>query len=120
MRRYYKNKRISKGEKRIAEYLDSQNIKYEREYKFKDCVSERGNPLRFDFYLPDYNLLLEYNGQHHFFPINKYRKAKIVHDITVKHDNIKKEYLKQKSIKLIEIDFKQYENIENILRSLLG
>jgi hypothetical protein len=118
-RQYYKGKRISKGEKRIAEYLDFRNIKYSREYTFNDCLSERGNCLRFDFYLPNYNLCIEFQGQHHTGPVNKYRRAKIVHNITVKHDEIKRIYTKQKNIKLIEIDLKDYENIENILNLLL-
>ena len=40
----------SKGEKRVAKYLDSRNIDYERQYKFDECKSKYKLP--FDFYIP--------------------------------------------------------------------
>lgn len=57
---------ISTGVKRISSILDSLEIVYEKEKKFDTCLSPKGNPLRFDFYLPDYNCLIEYDGQQHF------------------------------------------------------
>jgi len=48
-RQYYNGKKLSKGEKYIAQYLDRHNIPYTREQTFKDCVNFCGNRLRFDF-----------------------------------------------------------------------
>lgn len=50
-RQYYKNIRLSKGEKRICQFFDIYNIPYVREKIFKDCVNVSGNHLRYDFYL---------------------------------------------------------------------
>ena len=55
---------MSKSEKYIANYLSFQNILFEQEYIFPDCRDI--NPLPFDFYLPDYNTCIEYDGQQHF------------------------------------------------------
>jgi len=102
-RQYYKGKRISKGEKEIAQYLDRHNINYVREKTFKDCINFCGNSLRFDFYLEQFNLLIEYQGQHHEKPVNKYRRAKIVHDKIVIHDRVKEDFAESHQINLIKI-----------------
>jgi len=75
--------------------------------------------LRFDFYLPDYNTLIEFQGIHHYKPINKYRKAKIVHEKTIKHDEIKRSFCNENNIRLLEINYKDKEKISDILGVLL-
>jgi len=103
-RRYYhKGKRCSKGEKRIAIFLDKHQIKYEMEKIFDDCKSPKNRPLRFDFYLEDYNVCIEFQGHHHYKPVNKYNKAKKIHTKTTIHDKIKREYVFNNGIFLIEI-----------------
>ena len=62
-RRYYKGKKVSKGEKKIINFLNEHNITFEREKTFSDCRGRTGRqPLRFDFFLKDYNILIEYDG----------------------------------------------------------
>lgn len=101
---YYKQKRHSKGEYEIALFLDDHKITYIKEKTFPCLVSDKGNKLRVDFYLPDYNTVIEFQGKHHFTPVNKYRRAQRVHDITVKHDNYKRQYFAENNIKLITIN----------------
>lgn len=55
---------ISKGERLIAEYLIENNIDFIREYWFKDLKDIR--PLRYDFYLPKKNILIEFDGEQRF------------------------------------------------------
>lgn len=58
---------ISHGEEKILKILKNANIKYETQYTFKDCINVKtSRKLRFDFYLPDYNCCIEYDGQQHF------------------------------------------------------
>ena len=58
------------GELQIEKILQQNNIKYQKEYSFKDLVSENNIPLRFDFAIFDdkNNLikLIEYDGEQHF------------------------------------------------------
>lgn len=54
----------SKGEREIAKFLTSINISFERQKKFDDCKLK--SHLYFDFYLPDYNMCIEYDGRQHF------------------------------------------------------
>ena len=48
----------------INKLLISYNIKFETQKKFKNCKNKL--PLPFDFYLPDYNILIEFDGKQHF------------------------------------------------------
>ena len=62
-------RKTSKGVLRIQQILDENQIVYIQEYKIKDCISPIGNSLKFDFYLPEYNILIEYDGEQHFYPM---------------------------------------------------
>lgn len=70
---------------------------------FDDCRDI--NLLPFDFYLPDYNLCIEYDGIHHF-EINEYFGGVDRLKYTKKHDKIKNIYCKLNNIKLIRISYK--------------
>jgi uncharacterized protein with PIN domain len=54
----------SRPVREIENFLINQNILYEKEKTFPDCIHIR--PLRFDFYLPELKILLEFDGQQHF------------------------------------------------------
>lgn len=106
-------KRISKGVIRIQQLLDTNKIDYIQEYKFKDCVSPKGNSLKFDFYLPDYNIAIEYDGEQHFFPITFGGKESGEQRLkkSQEYDNIKDIYCKDNNIKLIRISYIKYPTL---------
>ena len=86
------------------------DISYEREYSFSNCVNDITNKqLRFDFYLPDYNCCIEYDGIQHY-------KETTWRHITLedeqRKDNIKNRYCKEKGIKLIRIPYTDFEKID--------
>ena len=56
--------KTSKGEQRIIDILQKENIKFEREKRFESAT--RIVRCRFDFYLPEKNILLEFQGQQHY------------------------------------------------------
>lgn len=109
----------SKGEKNIRNWLDNNNIAYEVQKRFNDCKDNRS--LSFDFYLPNYNLCIEYDGEQHYRPVNfggvTDEKANLNFDITVKHDNIKNNYCKNNGISLLRIPY--FKNIEEELNNFL-
>lgn len=103
---------MSSGEKIVLKNLTNNNIKFKLQHKFKDCVSiDTGLMLKFDFFLPDYNTCIEYNGIQHYQPIkyfggiNKFITSK-------KMDDTKEGYCKNKKIPMIII-FKENEEINN-------
>lgn len=105
----------SQGEQKINNWLRENNIKFETQKYLENCKNKR--KLLFDFYLPDYNLCIEFQGQQHFEPhffIVRCKKnwEKRYNDL-IKNDSIKREYCKKHNIKLLEIKYN--ENVEEKL-----
>ena len=104
----------SMGERRIRHFLDGLGIKYEQEKWFSDCRDIK--PLPFDFYLPELNIIIEYDGKQHY--TDRGYKRKFYSDTleyTQKHDAIKNEYCQISGFKLIRIPYWEFNNIEKIL-----
>ena len=108
---------ISKGERKIKEFLDLHNIDYKSQYKFDNCRDKL--PLPFDFYFPELEKMCEYNGSQHYEP-HDYFGGESRFKIQQKHDQIKRDYCKENDIKLIEIPYWDFDNIEEILTRELG
>ena len=104
---------ISKGEKMIEDWFDKNNILYESQKKFEDCVNIF--PLSFDFYLPNHNILIEYNGIQHYKPVDYFGGQKVFEN-QVLRDNIKKDYCQKNNILLIEIPY--YSDLDEELIKL--
>jgi hypothetical protein len=92
----------SKGEKAINNFLTEQNIQFNPQYRFKDCKDKKTLP--FDFYLPNYNICIEYQGQQHYKPIERFGGKEQLKYVQ-KHDRIKRKYCKDNNIKLIRIKY---------------
>ena len=104
--------RESKGEKDILKYLDEHNVKYIRQYRYEDCRDVK--PLPFDFYLPDYNICIEYDGELHYKSIDFYGgEEELMRQQN--RDNIKTQYCKDNNITLIRIPYWDLNNINKIL-----
>ena len=56
----------SKGERKIKEILTELEINFIQEKRFSDCVFESNKMARFDFYLPNENIIIEYDGRQHY------------------------------------------------------
>lgn len=95
----------SKGELKISNLLQQNNLPYQQEYTFVGCRGSSGN-LRFDFYINN-SYALEYDGEQHFKP--SYGKNRF--EIQQKYDTIKNEYCKSHNIPLIRIPYWHYDKI---------
>lgn len=115
----------SKGEKMIEMFLTRNNIYFNQQKKFINCINIKS--LVFDFYLPDYNTCIEFNGIQHYKPIDIFGGIEEFNK-NIKRDKIKVDYCNSNNIKLIIIkqDRKhiilkdvesQIENILNIINS---
>lgn len=98
-------KKISVGEEKIEKILISLNIKYEKQKTFSECKNFYSLP--FDFYLPDYNCCIEYDGVQHFEALGGWNTEEALQGIRYR-DNIKNQYCKNNSIKLIRIPYYNY------------
>jgi very-short-patch-repair endonuclease len=102
----------SKGEVRIERYLIDNDMHYHSEYKFNECRNI--HKLPFDFYIPDYNLLIEYDGEQHFKPIKQFGGV-TTFNRTVENDDIKTEFAELNNINLLRIPFHKFNNIYDLL-----
>lgn len=104
----------SKGESLIKNYLDEHSIEYIPQKTFGDLKDK--TYLSYDFYLPKYRLLIEYQGVQHFKSV-KYFGGKKQFEKQQYHDKLKREYAKNNDYKLLEIPYKV--NTKNKIKEIL-
>jgi very-short-patch-repair endonuclease len=115
----YEN-RLTKGEKKIADFLTESDIEFTAQHTFDDLKAlDNINPLRYDFYLPQEGVLIEFDGPHHDQP-TRYAGTSTdaaihTHKRTVIYDKMKNEYAKKKGIRMIRIPYNQMKDIGSIL-----
>ncbi|WP_075810135.1 hypothetical protein [Clostridium perfringens] len=107
----------SKGERTIRSYLEKNNINFEQEYRFEYCKHKRGLP--FDFYISNYNLCIEYDGEQHYKPKDFFGGEESF-KITQKIDKIKNKFCINNNINLLRIPYHELGNIEEILDKEFG
>ena len=69
---------------------------------------------QFDFYLPDKNILIEYDGSQHFDKTSKFYSKDLIQT-----DKIKNEYCSKNNIHLIRIPYTKFNQIEEILKFII-
>lgn len=102
------------GERIVRQWLESHYIKYEFQKKFDSCRDKY--PLSFDFYLPEYNTCIEYQGGQHYFPVEKFGGQEQFEQ-QVKRDKIKFDFCQQNNIRLLCIKYD--EDINEVLTNFL-
>lgn len=94
--------RRSSRERLIDAFLNELGIEYVAEYRFEDCVDI--NALPFDFYLPRYNTVIEYQGAQHYKSVDMFG-GEDAFETRRKHDAIKRDYCKTHNISLLELPY---------------
>jgi len=115
----------SKGERLVSQILSKNNILFTPQKKFTDCLSPKSSEkfcysLPFDFFLPNQNTCIEFDGRQHFEATDFHGGEKSF-EYRKKLDEIKTQYCKKKGIKLIRIPYTMSpEEIETYLLMELG
>ena len=91
----------SKGENMVETYLVQNNIKYIKQKKFENCKNKRKLP--FDFYLPDLNTCIEYDGKYHF-------ESEYIQN----NDKIKNDFCNDNNINILRFNLSNIKNINII------
>lgn len=106
------------GEQVIKQYLEKNNITYEREYIFPELKGEKGN-LRFDFMVNWFHkpVLIEFQGVQHYKPVDFFGGTERF-ILQQKYDELKRMYCKMHNYVLIEIPYTDINNIEKHLSFL--
>ena len=98
--------------------MTSNDIDYVKEKTFKGCVSPKGGALKFDFYLPRHKVLIEFDGQHHYGPIEYFGGTKAF-NLVQRHDTIKNDYAEKKGMPLLRIPFFSKKDVPVLLETFL-
>lgn len=118
----------SKGERLIKGWLEDKNIPFLYQHKFSDCINPKTQRcLIFDFYLPEHNTIIEFDGPQHYKPFRFYGQSEEIAEqafIECKfRDSIKNDYCKRNNLELIRINFtynkKFKDKIEQVLLDII-
>jgi len=107
------------GEKTIRLFLEKNQLNYESQKTYVELKGINGKVLSYDFHLPTYNLLIEFQGEQHEHPVKHFggeEKFKIQQE----HDRRKQNYAKEHNINLLEIWYYDINNVESILTEYLN
>lgn len=110
--------KTSKGEDAIKEWLEAHDIPYAFQKTFDDCRNpETGWKLKYDFYVPSRNLLIEFDGIQHFKVIENGKFPNPVERVeyTQRLDKLKTDYAKSREIGLVRIPYTEFNKIEEKL-----
>jgi hypothetical protein len=103
----------------ISDILKDNFITYRTEFTFENCKGIGNKKLRFDFYLPDYNTLIEYDGMQHFRPV-EYFGGEEQFNILKKNDEIKNKYCETHKINLVRIPYTlSRDKVKDIVMSII-
>jgi hypothetical protein len=105
----------SKGEKIVRQFLLLNKIEFIPQKRFDDCYYKYKLP--FDFYLPDYNICIEYNGIQHYESFKFFGGIEAFNE-RIKRDEIKIKYCISNNIKLIIIKYNDniFETLSNHIK----
>lgn len=104
----------SLGAKKIRTILEEKNISFIQEYQLPNSRQ------RLDFFLPDYNLGIEYNGKQHYEYIEFFHKNEEGFKKCKERDIRKQNICKENNINLLNISYEEDNNIEKILQKELN
>lgn len=95
---------VQTGEKQIACILIDHNISFTYEKTFENLIGTGGGLLSYDFYLPQYNALIEYQGEQHYKAVDCFGgEERFIQQ--QEHDRRKREYAIKNGFKFLEIKY---------------
>lgn len=109
--------RNSLGEEAVAVYLASRGIRFEREKRFETCCDNKQLP--FDFYLLDYDALIEVDGIQHFKSIDFFGGDESL-TTQIRRDCIKDQWVITVEKKLLRIAYVDINMIDVIFESFMN
>jgi len=98
------------GEELVMSILSKENIEYIHNWGKHDCKLGKGK-AKFDFYLPHQNLIIEYDGEQHFKPVQYGAMSKIdaikEFKIRKKYDKLKSDWAQNTQINFLRIKYNE-------------
>jgi len=104
----------SEGVKKIWDFLDRYSLEFEREKSFPDLKYK--GLLRYDFYIPSKNAIIEYHGELHYR--RGFGQTESEFEKKQEKDHIKSEYAKNNDLKYIVIPYYKLNNWDKTVEML--
>ena len=94
----------SRGERWIKTFLEEKSLSFIQQYSISELKGINGGKLSFDFFLPERQICIEYQGIQHYEPIEffggeaRYNKQK-------ENDELKRQFCNLNKLQLIEVPY---------------
>jgi very-short-patch-repair endonuclease len=108
----------SKTEKFIKKYYNKE-IDLQKKFSVYDDICNKDRTLFVDFYLPEDNIIIEYDGEQHYKWVKLFQKTYEDYVDQVNRDNCLIRYCKENNIRLLRIPWKNNNNLEDVVREFL-
>lgn len=106
---------------KVLSVLNNLDIECIPQYSFDDCFLI--NKLKYDFYLPTYNAVIEYDGEQHYKPVDFANNGKEwAIELLIKNqerDSFKNRYCEENRIPLLRIPYWKYEETETLIKDFI-
>ena len=101
--------------------LTSIGLKVIRQHPVKcyDDILNKNRTLNVDFYLPDLNIIIEYDGCQHYMFNTRFHKTLDDYRDQVRRDIIKNQYCKDNNIPLLRITYRDNKRIDEIITTFI-
>lgn len=106
----------SKYELQVGFALQMLNIPYTREISFNHPWVSR---MRYDFYLPYHNVLIEVDGEQHFKQVKKFQPSIMDWMKGVNRDVRKSSFALSSGFRLLRISYNNIKNVMEVIRNFL-
>ena len=103
----------SRGEKVVADVLDSLSIEYTREHTFEYLGRKR-----YDFFIPSLNIAIEYDGEQHYEPVDAWGGEEYLESVR-QSDALKNDFCEYMGIDLLRIPYWEFDNIDEIVTNFI-
>ena len=109
---------ISYGERIVSKALTECGIPFSTQKTFPSLTGLGGGYLRYDFYVEDLGVLIEYDGVQHERPVAHFDRTRDSFKNRKEHDRRKTEYARKNGYKLLRLEKEDLPNLEQLIYNL--
>ena len=115
--------KFSSGERAVMKTLTAMRIQFIHDRTNPEMTQFTKKKLRFDFYLPEYQAVIEFNGRQHYEPVAfggiSLERAAVKFDKQQENDKLKRKFCLNQGFKLLEISYKDYGRVNELVADFM-
>lgn len=111
----------SSYENYVDEFMKNHYPSFVKQKKYDDLRGVGGRALSFDYFLPEYNICIEIDGQYHFYRdiLPRFESYLNSYNNLTQNDELKNKYCQSHNIPLLRIKYDKVHEIETILKDFI-